>query len=187
MKTLFSVLIILFTLTLSAQDGPTVTSFTGLRANLGAFALVHEQRVGDKFALRGAVGVRQAIRFIDRGEDDVEAYYAIRPTASLAGRYYYNLGRRAAEGKVTTNNSGNFVGLALSHRFGRPLYSTNGDYRLVATSRAELQWGLRRQLGRRFDFELTLGLGLNPRSLNPLSLVDAVRLPRVGWSFGYRF
>lgn len=84
--------------------------------------------------------------------------------AQLAGRYYYNLGRRLRLGKSAGNFSGNYVALALGAGFGTQAHETaffffeqSGP---AARFDAALLYGLQRRLGRAGFVDFSAGLPL---------------------------
>lgn len=191
MKTLLTTFVLLFTISLSAQDDVTATvapSITSLQFNLGAIHLVHERGLSDKITLRLEAGIQQQFRYISPETSPSSSYYGLRPVISVGGRYYYNLDRRVEKGKRTENNSGNFFGLIARYRPDFFVYNTNENINAVDYFNATAQWGMRRQLGRHFDFEFTAGMNLRPggRLLGRRSIVGG-SLPHLGVRFGYRF
>lgn len=191
MKTLFTALALLCANILFAQDTPSATvapSVTSLQLNLGALHLVHERGVSDDMTIRMELGVHQQFRFVSPETTPRSSYYGLRPVLGLAGRYYYNLAKRAERGRITTNNSGNFIGLLAQYRPDFFVYTTNDRINPVHHVRATAYWGIRRQLGKRFDMEVTAGINLQPggRLLGRRSIVGG-GLPHLDWRLGYRF
>lgn len=191
MKTLFTTLTLLFTFSLFAQDDPAAIvapSVTSLQTNLGNVYLVHERGIADDMTLRFEAGVQQQFRYNNPETTPNSSYYGLRPVLGLAGRYYYNLNKRAEKGLRTANNSGNFVGLAAEFRPDFFVYNTNENINAVNHFRSTAYWGMRRQIGKRFDFELTAGINLRPGGslLGRRSIVGG-SLPHLNWRIGYRF
>lgn len=88
--------------------------------------------------------------------------------AQVAGRYYYNLGRRLRLGKSTGTFAGNYFSVALGGGFGRRahetaflFYTKSGPF---ARFDAALLYGLQRRLGRHgfIDFNVGIPLALSP-------------------------
>jgi len=188
MKTLFTTLTFLLVFSLFAQDESSATvtaSVTSLQANLGSVYLVHERGISDDMTLRLEIGARQQFRY--SSPETSPNYYGLRPVVGLAGHYYYNLNKRAEKGKRTSNNSGNFVGLRAQYRPNFFLYNTNENITTDDNFRATAYWGIRRQLGKRFDFEFTAGVNLEPggRLIGRRSVLGGST--HLGWRFGYRF
>lgn len=84
--------------------------------------------------------------------------------AQVAGRYYYNLGRRLRLGKSTGTFAGNYFSLALGSGFGRQAHETaflfyraSGPF---ARFDAALLYGLQRRLGRRGFVDFNVGIPL---------------------------
>lgn len=191
MKSLTTLFFFLFAVCLTAQDSaPTsvASSLNSIQANLGSVYFVHEKGFTDKFTVRLEAGVMQQFRFLSPDAND-ESYYGLRPVVKVTPRLYYNLEKRAARGRNTANNSGDFVGLTATYLPNFFVWNTNENVIAVNNFRAHVHWGLRRQLGKHFDFEFTAGFNLRPggRILGQRSVVGLVGLPHVGWRFGYRF
>lgn len=81
------------------------------------------------------------------------------PAISIEPKWYYNIKKRYEIGKDAENNSGNFLSF--------PIYYTT-DWVFVSTSDGKdasqwlsiiPTWGFRRNLGKRFNYELGAGLG----------------------------
>jgi hypothetical protein len=93
---------------------------------------------------------------------------ALCARAQVAGRYYYNLGRRLRLGKSTGTFAGNYFSVALGGGFGQRAHETaflfydqSGPF---ARFDAALLYGLQRRLGRHgfADFNLGIPLAFSP-------------------------
>jgi hypothetical protein len=186
MKTLFTTLSFLFTFTLFAQDVTVTPSITSLQANLGAIYLVHEKGLSDDITLRLEAGIRQQFHYTS--PETLASYYGLRPILGVGARHYYNLNKRAEKGKRTENNSGNFVGIIAQYRPDFFVYNSNENINASNYVDATAQWGIRRQIGRRFDFEFTAGLNFRPggRLFGRRSIIGG-SFPHLDFRFGYRF
>ncbi|MCD0468636.1 hypothetical protein [Flavobacterium sp. JAS] len=75
-------------------------------------------------------------------------------------RHYYNLEKRAAKGKRTAYNSGNFVAASAYYNFQS--ISTNSRYGNYAPSfTIAALWGFQRTYKGRFNLEFNVGPGVN--------------------------
>lgn len=86
--------------------------------------------------------------------------FAVFPNINEQFRHYYNLEKRAAKGKRTERNSGNYVALNAIYNFKS--ISTNTDYRESCPSfTVGALWGLQRTYKGRFNLEFNIGPGVN--------------------------
>lgn len=89
-----------------------------------------------------------------------ESTWYILPMINEQFRHYYNLEKRAAKGKRTAYNSGNFIAANAIYNFKS--LSTNdkyGNYDPSFTIAA--LWGLQRTYKGRFNLEFNIGPGVN--------------------------
>ncbi|WP_337966464.1 DUF3575 domain-containing protein [uncultured Flavobacterium sp.] len=89
-----------------------------------------------------------------------ESNVYIFPMITEQFRHYYNLEKRAAKGKRTAYNSGNFIAASASYNFQS--ISTNSKYGEYSSSvTLGALWGLQRTYKGRFNLELCVGPGIN--------------------------
>ena len=177
----------LFTAPLSAQT-TVEKSMTGLQFNLNNLAVYHEIGLSDIFTLRAQAGLTLALEGRGNGDNiDLDLY--LTPVVRLEPRLYYNLAKREYKGKRTANNSGNFFGLKTEYQLPYHLVRTDNRRKLRGHVKFIPRWGIRRNLGSNWDFELGLGLGrrvvIYSRGNDTITEVDVV--PDVEWKFGFRF
>ncbi|MEM6769136.1 MAG: hypothetical protein AAF597_01015 [Bacteroidota bacterium] len=188
-KHVITLLLICFTCSsLSAQ--PTVESdITGLQFNLLSILVYHERGLSDEIALRLEAGATTGFRYRNlNGNTSLNLW--LQPFVLAEPRYYYNFAQREAKGKRTSNNSGNFVGLKTEYRLPRFLASTFGDGRRPAGQFSFIpRWGIRRDLGSGWDFELGLGAGwqFERRIFADGPRLSGERTLDISWRFGFRF
>ncbi|TPG31856.1 hypothetical protein [Flavobacterium pectinovorum] len=90
--------------------------------------------------------------------DESNVYLA--PLISEQFRHYYNLEKRAAKGKRTAYNSGNFIALNAQYNFES--ISTNEKYgKYVQSFTLAALWGFQRTYKGKLNLEVTLGPGVN--------------------------
>lgn len=137
---------------------------------LGAW-LYNESRLSDEFALRSQVG-------FDFRIEGVGQFEFAGPNEGILGllhlsvepRWYYNLGKRLKKGKPIERNSGNFLSLYILGNIDDVSF-TNDD-RLSSINQIKItpKWGIRRSLGKYFNYEAGLGFGyeyyINSTALN---------------------
>ncbi|AWK06713.1 hypothetical protein HYN56_21765 [Flavobacterium crocinum] len=89
---------------------------------------------------------------------DESTWYFI-PRISEQFRHYYNLEKRAAKGKRTDHNSGNFVALYTDYSFQS--ISTNKLFSEYCPSfSVGPVWGIQRTYKRKLNIDLNLGVGV---------------------------
>lgn len=79
------------------------------------------------------------------------------PNLRLEPRYYYNLEKREKKEKDISNNSGKFLSIAINYRPDIVVFSNNKNLGTVASYSIVPKWGIRRSLGRNFNYEAGLG------------------------------
>ncbi len=80
--------------------------------------------------------------------------------ASVNPRFYYNINKRAKLGKNITNNAANYFGLQLR----ASTFPLTGDYGPdinIGAKSAEIHWGMQRNIGRGWLFDIKAGVGVN--------------------------
>ncbi|TDO95618.1 DUF3575 domain-containing protein [Flavobacterium sp. 245] len=84
----------------------------------------------------------------------------ISPLITEQFRHYYNLEKRAAKGKRTAFNSGNYIAANAMYNFES--ISTNDEYgSYVPSFTLAALWGLQRTYKGKFNLEFSVGPGVN--------------------------
>jgi hypothetical protein len=168
-----------------AQSGTVENSLWGVQTGVLGVWVNNETRLADAFALRSELGVTGGYAYGSYFSIDHDSYemssgfteaYVVLPTITVEPRWYYNLKRRAAKGKNTAHNAGNFLALKVLGNPGFAFVSKNAD----ATPALSVipVWGLRRNMGRHFNFELYGGIGY---------VLSQAKGSALGWDFSIRF
>jgi hypothetical protein len=160
-KTSFSLALAMFTiLSVSAQSALVEKSINGVQAGFAGAWLYNEFRLSNAIALRSEIGLNTNFDGSFYMPKVTRIKYLIAPEVNIQSRWYYNMNNRVVKGKDISRNSGNFFALKAS--LSQPTLLTsqrfvNIDYSyeigLLAT------WGIRRNIGERFNYELGLGAG----------------------------
>lgn len=126
---------------------------------LGAW-LYNESRLSNQFALRSQVGFDFRIGGVREFESfgPNEDFYGILHL-SLEPRWYYNLVKRVKKGKTIDRNSGNFVALFASTNLESVSFTNNDRIQSLDQIRLVPKWGIRRSLGKNFNYEAGFGIG----------------------------
>lgn len=105
----------------------------------------------------------------------------INPTIDIEPRFYYNLDRRARNGRNTTKNTASFAALqikaVLPHVWSSDNHSESDGLILVSPL-----WGLRRVWNEHWLFEFAAGASLFQRDVDRWEWLPALNL-RFGYSF----
>ena len=88
---------------------------------------------------------------------DNSVQWAVIPYLGIEPRYYYNLNRRKQKGKRIDGNSGNYLSLYTGFQPGFGITSKNVD--LFPVVYIVPSYGLRRNIGKHFNFEAAFGIG----------------------------
>lgn len=141
-----------------AQDSTSYLKSGQLKVNailLGG-SLSYEQKISNTSTINfeGSIGYGFAYR--NSSFDGQDYLYSISPAFSIEGRHYYHFKQRLAKHREISNNSSNFWSLQAGYVF-KPVSKSEGytysDALLVMPA-----WGIQRNLGANFSFELLLGL-----------------------------
>jgi len=107
-----------------------------------------------------------------------DSNFAFFPQIVEQFRHYYNLEKRAAKGKRTAFNSGNYLALNAAYNFES--ISTNDKYNeAVPSFTIGALWGLQRTYRRKFNLEFSAGPGVN------FDKYDTEFVPLVNFTLGW--
>lgn len=138
---------------------------SGRRYGRYGLHLAYEQKLGSPWSVLAEVSP-YLLDYSPVGEPSGGVVLCAR--AQVAGRYYYNLGRRLRLGKSTGTFAGNYFSVALGGGFGKQAHETaflfhdqSGPF---ARFDAALLYGLQRRLGRYgfADFNVGIPLAFSP-------------------------
>jgi hypothetical protein len=158
-RTKIITLLLLFCTELTAQSASVEKSIYGVQAGFAGAWLYNEFRLSNAMALRSEIGLNMNFdESLYRGAST--RGFLIAPEINIQPRWYYNLERRAVKGKDIKQNNGNF--LAFKANVSQPTLLTQQKITNVEYSyqmRFLATWGIRRNIGERFNYELGLGGG----------------------------
>lgn len=175
-----------------AQDISVEKSIFGVQTGfLGAW--VHnEAKLTNSIALRSEIGLDFGFRISNFYTDDgdKEFDFLLVPVINLEPRWYYNLNKRKQKSKNISNNSGNFLSLKTSYLPGLFVISDVENAKGVSSISAIPTWGIRRSLGKHFNFETGFGLGVTHFFNRRYTLLDSyqtVLSANLHLRIGYQF
>lgn len=115
-----------------------------------------EFKLNQKWALRTEFG-------LDYGFWGGDLYdgtgHVFAPVVRIEPRYYYNLEKRGEKGKDVSINSANYISLNTMYRPDWFVISNKDNVSAVPTISFIPTWGIRRNLGKNFNYEAGFGLG----------------------------
>ncbi|WP_160114678.1 hypothetical protein [Aquimarina sp. AU474] len=150
----------------NAKDDVSVEkSVFGIQIGLLGIWAHNELKLSNQVALRSEIGLG--------GVNTAN----IVPILALEPRWYYNLNERADKNKRIDGNSGNYFSLRASYHFRTALEAEDNDVNRMFMAPT---WGIRRNLGDHFNYEVGVGGGLGYRR-------EVVFAPYVNLRIGYRF
>jgi len=149
---------------LSAQDDVFVEekntsiekSIFGAQIGFFGIWLHHEARLSNKIALRSEIGLDTGLWW---GEFYEKTGFVAGPVLTLEPRWYYNINKRNRKGKSINDNSGNFISIKTSYHPDWFVISNYQNIRIVSDISFVPTWGIRRNIGEKFNFEAGIGLG----------------------------
>ena len=160
-KIIFTILFAALSQLAFSQDKETSLKKDIISADIGLFTvwINYERHLGGLFTLKSQLGLG-----FGWGQDFFSngSYYTFIPIAIAEPRYYYNFNRRVEKGKKTSYNASNYFALAPMYFF-KPFIISNNPYEEEYQSTAALipKWGMKRTIGRRWNFEFGLGPGVS--------------------------
>ncbi|MDX1444539.1 hypothetical protein [Lishizhenia sp.] len=187
-KTLLIIILTGLTLVSKAQNISVERSTFGIQTGVLGGWVYNEVKLVNSIALRTEIGFDFGI-WETTYYDDYDSPFLLTPVIVIEPRYYYNLKRRSQNSKRIDGNSGDFIALKTSfHPDWFVLFNPDNapvvsDFSIIPT------WGIRRNLGKHFNYEAGLGVGLShtfaeragyPKDKTELELNMHLRI-------GYRF
>ena len=132
----------------------------GVQAGLGVWAY-YEFKMANQLTLRTEAGLNGGVWFKSSFYGGTEGGLLLTPIVRAEPRWYYNLNRRVRKGKDIKGNRANYLSLDTSFAPDWFVVSTNDDYKFYKRPIVSVipTWGIRRTLGKHFDYETGVGLG----------------------------
>jgi len=166
MKKIITILLLSLSLqTFSQTDSETknentntsvAKSLFGVQIGFVGTWVYNELRLSDKIALRSELGL---LLYTVKNNNTNETYAYLTPEITLEPRFYYNLNKRSSKGKDTSANSGNYISLRSAYYPDTFTVGNNGGSNVVPQLHIIPTWGMKRNLGSHFNYELAAGLG----------------------------
>ena len=178
-KTLLVILLFTLGFNVNAQEknNDNLDNFGKVELGFHGLSLGYDLPISNKFVWENALGAGMGMN-----AESNSASYSLdftRPVPFLKSslKFVYNIRKRIEKGKITENNSGNYLALQTKYSFGKA-----DSYTLNSSMLTEIHWGLQRSLGGNFIFKTHIGLGF-VRDFDNNSTGFS---PTFGLVFGYR-
>lgn len=115
-----------------------------------------EKTLNRKSVLTAEAGLAGGMAFSSNTTDGTNFRYAIVPEVGVGFRNYYNLDRRARNGKSTENNAANFIAADVFVN-GNSIVSSRNTQSSEAVG-ITAAWGMQRPVSKRINFEWQAGI-----------------------------
>ncbi|TXD52424.1 MULTISPECIES: hypothetical protein [unclassified Polaribacter] len=161
MKKIFYIIIstILFSFSTFSQEKTysVEISIYGFQTGLFGAWVYNETKLNNEFTLKTEIGLDAGYSYSDF--DSPKSQYILIPSLSLEPRWYYNFSKRDKKGKSLSNNAANYLSLKTTYNPDLFVIANIINPDLTSIFRIIPSWGIRRDLGSNFDFDLRLGFG----------------------------
>lgn len=157
-KVLLTLIVCLLALVARSQNSSVEKSTFGVQTGVLGIWVYNEAKLSNAFALRTEVGFDFGI-WETTYYDDYDSPFLLTPVIVLEPRFYYNLKSRLGKSKRIDDNSGDFIALKMGYHpewfvlFNSDNAPVVSDFSIIPT------WGIRRNIGKRFNYEAGLGVG----------------------------
>ncbi|MDQ6471821.1 DUF3575 domain-containing protein [Flavobacterium sp. LHD-80] len=157
-KNYFLLALLIAVTSIYAQDEASVSVVKNqFKINMLFPGFVYEHGLSEKNTLYSEVALGVGYQYNSYHND---GNFFISPLITEQFRHYYNLEKRAAKGKRTAFNSGNYIAGQAMYNFKS--ISTNDEYGSYAPSfTLGAVWGLQRTYKGKFNLEFSVGPGVN--------------------------
>jgi hypothetical protein len=137
-----------------AQDSKVGDKIYGVQAGLFGVWGYGEFQLQDNIALRTELGFDFGFMW-----SNISYAYNVVPVVVIEPRWYYNLNKREQKGKNIVNNAGSYLSLYSRIRPNWVVLSQGRIGNIYTDISIIPSWGLRRNMGKHFNFEGAAGLG----------------------------
>ena len=165
MKTVIFLIVALMSISVvtAQQQFSLERSISGVQLEVFGVRAYHEIRLSNRITLRAEAGLVTDDTWLPRysavtAPSFEESVFVLVPVVSVQPRIYFDLFNRGARGRKVENNAVDFFAFCITFAPDWVLASSGegsytGGISFVST------WGIRRNLGRNFEYELGVGSG----------------------------
>ena len=165
-KTFFIFILCGWALMVNAQNSKTESrkstavasvekSFFGIQSGAIGIWIYNETCLSRSFVFRAELGYSAQLLWGTGQEEG----FLMTPVITIEPRWYYNLQKRKSKAKRIDGNSGNYLSLQSDFYPTWGMLSTFGHPVINPVLALIPMWGMRRNIGRHFNYELGVGLG----------------------------
>lgn len=155
-KFLFTFLLCGLLFTSYAQDMYVEKSSFGFQTGLLGFWLYNEARLSKDIVLRSEIGLTSEFY---KGGYYGQTWFLVGPSFTLEPKWYYNMAQRKHKNKNITGNSANYFSISTKYIPNWFVASTNDNLTYFDQISIIPTWGIRRSIGKHFNYEAGLGVG----------------------------
>ena len=143
-----------------SQNTSVEKSIFGIQTGVLGIWAYNEVKLSNTIALRTELGFDFGI-WETTFYDDYDSPFLLTPVIVVEPRFYYNLKKRSEKLKRIDGNSGNFIALKTGYHpdwfvlFNKDNAPVVSDFSIIPT------WGIRRNLGKHFNYEAGIGAGFS--------------------------
>lgn len=139
-----------------SQNTSVEKSTYGIQTGFLGLWFHNESKLSNQIALRSELGLDTGIwggTYYDK------VGFLLAPVITLEPRWYYNLNKRVEKDRRIDGNSGNFISLKTSYHPDWFVISNYDNIRVISDISIMPTWGIRRNVGRHFNYETGVGIG----------------------------
>lgn len=152
MKKIFLIYLVFISITINGQQKQSLEkSIFSIQIGTVGVWVNNETKLLDNFTIRTEVGLYTEIV---KGNG-----FFMAPEISLEPRWYYSIKKRASKGLDISNNSGNFFTIKTGYRSNVFEILHESSKRAENSISFVPKWGIRRNLGKYFNYEAGIGFG----------------------------
>lgn len=151
-----TIFISFFTSNSNAQDASVEKNITGIQIGPTGIFANNEFKLTNQLVLRAEAGLSAGYW---AGAQYDGLGFLLTPVLRAEPRWYYNLNRRVEKGRDIKGNSGNFIALQTSYYPDWFVISKEDNLTVLNQISVIPTWGIRRTLGKHFDYEAGIGIG----------------------------
>lgn len=142
--------------TASSQKASVEKSVSGIQFGTLGFWFHNETKLSNQIVLRGEVGLDSGIW---GGDYYDKVGFLMAPVITAEPRWYYSLNKRVRKSRRIEGNSGSFISLKNSYHPDWFVISNNDNVRVISDISIIPTWGIRRNIGKHFNYEAGFGVG----------------------------
>ncbi len=185
-KILLTIIFCGLTFITKSQNTSVEKSIYGIQTGVLGIWVHNETKLTNSIALRSEIGLNLGIR---SSISSNETEFIATPVITIEPRLYYNLNKRAQKSKRIDGNSGNFISLSTNFHPNWFVISNNNNIDITSAISIIPTWGLKRNIGKHFNYETGIGIGYGYvfRDQNNLTKNSNELAAALNIRIGYRF